>query len=136
MTRKSKFFNNIAEICRTLRKQKGITQPELADQAGLSLLHVQNIESGKGAKIKMEHLFEYCNALDYSIQDLFNTHLGAKPPKESTVKINHLLPNKSLKCEFDGCEKPVYMAGYCFNHYRFHLLITQQQEKESTKKRI
>jgi transcriptional regulator with XRE-family HTH domain len=128
--RKSTFFDQTAEICKTLRKQRGVTQPELSEKTGLSLLHIQNIENGKPDKIKMDHLHRYCKALDYTLQELFTTHLGPKPPRVKHIKVPHLVPNKELQCGFEGCDKPVYMAGYCFNHYRFHLLIVQHEEEK------
>ncbi len=56
---------------RTARKHCGLTQQELADQSGVSVKTIRNIETGK-MNPSYEILFPIINRLGLSTSDLFN----------------------------------------------------------------
>lgn len=56
---------------RTARKHYGLTQQELADQSGVSVKTIRNIETGK-MNPSYEILFPIINRLGLSTSDLFN----------------------------------------------------------------
>jgi len=58
--------NNIASI----RKQKGLTQIELAELVGVNRFHISNIERGK-ASPSVKLLIKIANVLNVSLDDLF-----------------------------------------------------------------
>jgi transcriptional regulator with XRE-family HTH domain len=43
--------NHIADLVKTLRTRKSLTQEELAEQLGMSRLTIQNLEAGKNPTI-------------------------------------------------------------------------------------
>ena len=58
--------NNIANI----RKQKGLTQIQLAEMVGVNRFHISNIERGKSSP-SLKLLIKIADALDVSLDDLF-----------------------------------------------------------------
>ncbi len=63
---------NLGIRIRTARKYCKLTQQELADQAGVSVKTIRNIEAGK-MNPSYEILFPIINRLGLSTSDLFNT---------------------------------------------------------------
>lgn len=61
-----KFGNRIEEI----RKQKGLTQEELAEKAGLHRAYFWDIESGRNISIKTA--YKVAKALGISLKELFD----------------------------------------------------------------
>jgi len=59
----------IGKNLRMYRKAKGLTQGEVAQQAGISRTAYRNIETGK-ADPKVDTLISICNALGVKIQDV------------------------------------------------------------------
>jgi transcriptional regulator with XRE-family HTH domain len=66
----------LAKNLKALRKSKGWTQDELAEQSGLSLDSIRNIE-GKRAWVSSESVEALAVALGASVEDLF--HAPAEP---------------------------------------------------------
>ena len=58
---------DLGERIRTLRKQKGLTQAELAKEAGISRATLSKLENGLIAQISVVTLAEILNALGYEI---------------------------------------------------------------------
>ena len=55
-----------AEIVKTMRENKGLTQVELAERAQISPMTVYNIESGK-TDTKVDTLIRIADACDYDL---------------------------------------------------------------------
>ena len=60
---------SIAENIKTLRKEKGITQKQLAEKTGLAVITIQGYESGK-YNPKINTIMNLCAALDCSVIDI------------------------------------------------------------------
>ena len=58
---------DLGERIRTLRKQKGLTQAELAKEAGISRATLSKLENGLIAQISVVTLAEILNALGYEL---------------------------------------------------------------------
>lgn len=65
-------YVQIGKRIRKLRKQKKMTQMELAEQAEISLSFLGHIERGT-RKLSVETLFAICRALDCSADMLMDT---------------------------------------------------------------
>ena len=60
---------------RTAREQRGLTQPELAVCAGVSLPTVRAVE--RGARLpNLYTAIQFCNALHISLTDILQTEAG------------------------------------------------------------
>ena len=56
---------HIADLVKTLRTRKGLTQEELAEQLGMSRLTIQNLEAGKNPTIDtVLKVLQYFDMLD------------------------------------------------------------------------
>lgn len=65
------FSNNVKNI----RKQKNLTQEELAELSDLSISYVKQIESCKGFKnLTLTTMLKISKALDTTISNLFNSN--------------------------------------------------------------
>lgn len=65
------FSNNVKNI----RKQKNLTQEELAELSDLSISYVKQIESCKGFKnLTLTTMLKISKALDITISKLFNSN--------------------------------------------------------------
>lgn len=62
-------YQLIGKRLRVLRKQKGYTQEELSELAGISAQHCSGIETG-GAKVSLSALVRLCNALEATPNDI------------------------------------------------------------------
>ena len=56
---------------RTLRKEKGFTQDQLATEASVDVSTIARIEAGR-QNITLDTIFGLAKALDVSLQELFN----------------------------------------------------------------
>lgn len=77
-------YVQIGKRIRKLRKQKKMTQMELAEQAEISLSFLGHIERGT-RKLSVETLFAICRALDCSADMLMDTGTY-KPCPDASVK--------------------------------------------------
>ena len=87
----------IGDRIRQLRRQKGVTQRQLADRAGL--FDVGELERGykvKGGAVvnpQLETLSKVAAALGVTLEELF----GHEPPDEITSHISELLAGQSAR---------------------------------------
>ena len=58
---------DLGERIRTLRKERGMTQAELAEKSGISRATLSKLENGLIAQISVVTLAEILNALGYEI---------------------------------------------------------------------
>lgn len=63
-------YKKLGERIETLRKQKGLTQEELAEKAGLHRAYFWDVESGRNISIKTA--YKISKALGVSLSQLFN----------------------------------------------------------------
>ncbi len=97
---------------RNLRKEKGWSQEELADRAGLHFTYIGKIERSEH-KVTIESLEKVTRALGVSLEEFF--HL-IQPLKEGTFNntittiINHLL-NRSV----DDQKKALHLLEFVLN---------------------
>lgn len=61
---------SLAENLRRIRLQKQLTQPTLAEQAGVSKGYIYSLESGEMTNPSLDILLKIANALDCTIADL------------------------------------------------------------------
>ena len=70
-----------------IRKDRNLTQEQLAKQANISVRTIANYESGK-REPNVEILFKICNALNIEIHDLFDNNDIAEINKNKNSKID------------------------------------------------
>lgn len=63
-------YQKLAERIERLRKQKGMTQEKLAEEAGLHRAYFWDIENGRNISIKTA--YKIARALGVSLSELFN----------------------------------------------------------------
>ncbi|MFJ7935541.1 helix-turn-helix transcriptional regulator [Sporosarcina sp. FSL K6-1522] len=87
----------VGERIRSFRKERGLSQEELAHQASLHNTYIGQLERGeKNATI--ESLLKITNALGITLEELFsNTQTGPKTNSLEMTQIITLLENRSLK---------------------------------------
>lgn len=59
--------NNLSEV----RKDKGVTQEELAEKSGISRVTIANIERGAVTNLKISTMLSLANALDSTVEEIF-----------------------------------------------------------------
>ena len=59
--------NNLSEV----RKDKGLTQEELAEKSGISRVTIANIEHGAVTNLKISTMLSLANALDSTVEEIF-----------------------------------------------------------------
>lgn len=59
--------NNLSEV----RKDKGLTQEELAEKSGISRVTIANIERGTVTNLKISTMLSLANALDSTVEEIF-----------------------------------------------------------------
>lgn len=59
--------NNLSEV----RKDKGLTQEELAEKSGISRVTIANIERGAVTNLKISTMLSLANALDSTVEEIF-----------------------------------------------------------------
>ena len=70
-----------------IRKDRNLTQEQIAKQANISVRTIANYESGK-REPNVEILFKICNALNIEIHDLFDNNDIAEINKNKNSKID------------------------------------------------
>ena len=63
-------FKNLGERIEWIRKEKGVTQEELAEKAGLHRAYFWDIENGRNISIKTA--YKIAKALGLSLSNLFD----------------------------------------------------------------
>lgn len=70
-------YNTISQNIKYYRKQKGITQIQLAEEAKISISYLSKIEaSGLSKSLSISVLNQIANALDVDIENFFNKQGG------------------------------------------------------------
>ncbi|KAM3108256.1 helix-turn-helix domain-containing protein [Phormidesmis sp. 146-33] len=69
MIREAEFYEELGRRINATRKQRGLTQEELADRVGLTRTSITNIEKGR-QKVLSHLLVELSDALNVSLHDL------------------------------------------------------------------
>ena len=59
--------NNLSEV----RKDKGLTQEELAEKSGICRVTIANIERGAVTNLKISTMLSLANALDSTVEEIF-----------------------------------------------------------------
>ena len=59
--------NNLSKV----RKDKGLTQEELAEKSGISRVTIANIERGAVTDLKISTMLSLSNALDSTVEEIF-----------------------------------------------------------------
>lgn len=59
--------NNLSEV----RKDKGLTQEELAEKSGISRVTIANIERGAVTNLKISTMLSLASALDSTVEEIF-----------------------------------------------------------------
>lgn len=87
----------VGERIRSFRKERGLSQEELAHQASLHSTYIGQLERGeKNATI--ESLFKVTNALGITLAELFNnTHSGQKANSIEITQIINILEKMPTK---------------------------------------
>ena len=70
MSKKSILLVHFGEVIRDLRKDKGLSQEELADKAGVHRTYIGMIERGE-KNITLENINKISKALQITIHELF-----------------------------------------------------------------
>ncbi|GEM_PF-2219887 len=138
---------NLAKIIRQKRKQKAMTQVELAYQTGISLPTIQNIEAGKAnPSLKtIEALFDVLNVkllltkeneMEYDWLVELGVPLPQKrraPLREDLIQYGDRLLARFLMCKSQSQEYAAFAAYFsCLqDHYPdiFNQICRQQQAK-------
>lgn len=80
----------VARNLRRIRKERKLTQSELASRCGLTSAYVSALERGRQA-ISLRSLDRLAGALGVSPADLLQVVVSKDPPKESLVQEIHYL---------------------------------------------
>lgn len=84
----------LGEVLKSLRQNRGLTQRELAERLGLNRSRVGQIEGAEGLSLSLETLVRYSSALGYRVMLSFADHdevarfsLSEAPVQESEWEI-------------------------------------------------
>lgn len=91
MENKELDFAAIGQNMKNLRKQRGITQEQLADMTGLSKVHISNMENAN-TKVSLSAIVKIAVALKTSVDQILGM---CELPKDYTVEIDEIM---------DGCD--------------------------------
>lgn len=70
--------NSIADNIRRLRRERGLTQLELAEQAGLSNIAIVQLETGRRTNPRSDTVEAIAKALECSVEDLYRDPKNSK----------------------------------------------------------
>lgn len=70
----------IGHKIRTLRKEKGLSQQNLSERAGVGIDYISNLET-KGSNIKIDTLEKIINALGITPSELFESRINPQNPQ-------------------------------------------------------
>lgn len=96
LTPKSTAIRELGERLSRVRKQQGLTQVQLAREAGLGIATLRRIEDGKDAQIgswyKLLKALDIISAIDALVPETFNSPM-------SEVKSGHRRSRKTVRAE-------------------------------------
>lgn len=95
------FADNLAENIKRFRTHKQLSQPDLAEKAGLSRGYVYMLEAGDMKNPSLEKLFQIAKALDCTIADLIG-HPKVAPKFDVPVEIPASLLEFARKKKREG----------------------------------
>lgn len=84
----------LGQQVRALRRQRRLTQEQLAELAGVSLQHIGEIERGQGNPT-LNSLVKLSDALDISLSELFENSEQYKSEKEMRDLLHQLVEQSS-----------------------------------------
>lgn len=85
---------NIGQNIRTLRKQYGMTQAEIAEKTGVSTDHISHVEIGSGT-ISLPLLIEICKLLEVTPNDILaGEYTPELPAEHNSFQENNFLEQK------------------------------------------
>ena len=85
----------IGRRIRTIRKEKGLSQQKLSENAGVGIDYISNLET-KGSNIKIDTLEKILKGLDVTPSELFESRINPKNPQlEMLANQLALLPKES-----------------------------------------
>ena len=70
----------IGNRVRLIRKQKGLSQQQLSEKAGVGIDYISNLET-KGSNIKIDTLEKILSALDITPSTLFESRISPQNPQ-------------------------------------------------------
>ena len=90
-------MKEVGKRIRLARTEKGLTQEELAEHAGISPTHVSVLERG-GNSIKLETFISICHSLDMSADDILGDLV---PPsvKATASELDNLLQGQPFEVQ-------------------------------------
>lgn len=94
---------NVAKNIKALRRQRGLTQAEVAEKTGVTTAHISHIEIGKGT-ISLPLLIEMCKVMRVTPNDIlvgeFSTpNSGSKPSDgqhSQTLSVKNINPSDRM----------------------------------------
>ena len=95
-------MNSLGLQLKTIRTQKGISQQELAEEAGLSIRTIQRIERGENEPQGFT-LRSICEVLGFPPEDLFEDH---KVENKGVLQVLHLISVIGLVIPFGSTIAP------------------------------
>ena len=85
----------IGRRIRTIRKEKGLSQQKLSENAGVGIDYISNLET-KGSNIKIDTLEKILKGLDVTPSELFESRINPQNPQlEILANQLALLPKES-----------------------------------------
>ena len=85
----------IGRRIRTIRKEKGLSQQKLSENAGVGIDYISNLET-KGSNIKIDTLEKILKGLDVTPSELFESRINPQNPQlEMLANQLALLPKES-----------------------------------------
>lgn len=114
VTRSTTTYNNIfAAIIVTIRKEKKLSQKEVAARLGLTFAAISKLEAG-GTQVTLDHVYALAYALDVEPASLFHTlDLGVKSFIEGGgVLINNFYKNDDITTEDNSSENEASIKQY------------------------
>ena len=103
--------NSKGQLLSKVRKQKGLTQSELAEKVGVSVVTLQNWESGKAFASYLGSLAALLEALDISVKAFIELGKTDDDFLNTVDSENESLPDLRLTLQVDNNAEPNEVAN-------------------------
>lgn len=100
----------IGDQIRRLRRERGISQTELAEKLGISFQQIQKYENGK-SKISVDRIFQIVEVLDIPLYDLVDRE-SFYPTAEPEIPLKSALRDNKVPLSYDSSEVPAQNLEY------------------------